>query len=215
MAGVLISVSRRSVNNWRARSLRPARISSAQDTSARMFAAAVPACAPTFPVHCATVCVRLDTAHRACEYQREIRVCVVTIDETLEYIISGLRRFKLQMRFSDAEERSEQNGMRRSLRPFQNRLKHFDRSFRPVRNQFEAPAQHRRSRRSATETGCNCSKSRRASGAFPNSMCSSAARNCARVPHSLSCASRMNFVKASWRFPNARNVSPAPKTAAL
>ena len=75
-----------------------------------------------------------------CEYQREIRVCVVTIDETLEYVISGLRRFKLQMRFSDAEERSEQNGMRRSLRPFQNRLKHSDRSFRPVRNQFEAPA---------------------------------------------------------------------------
>src|SRR6478609_11803785 len=46
------------------------------------------------------------------------------------------------MRFSDAEKRSEQNGMRRSLRPFQNRLKHFDGSLRPVRNQFETPAQH-------------------------------------------------------------------------
>src|SRR6478672_2281114 len=67
---------------------------------------------------------------------------MVTIDETLEYVISGLRRFKLQMRFSDAKERGEQNRMRRSLRPFQNRLKHSDRSFGPVRNQLQPAAQY-------------------------------------------------------------------------
>ena len=67
---------------------------------------------------------------------------MVTIDKTLKYVISGLRRFKLQMRFRDAEKRSDQNGMRRSLRPFQNRLKHFERSFRPLRNQFETAAQY-------------------------------------------------------------------------
>src|SRR5262249_34048074 len=75
-----------------------------------------------------------------CKQQWEIRVCVVAIDETLEYVISGLRRFELQMRFSDAEERSEQNRVRRSLRPFQDRLKHPDRAFRLMRNQFEASA---------------------------------------------------------------------------
>ena len=61
------------------------------------------------------------------------------IDKTLEDVISDLRRFQLQVRFSDAEERREQNGMRSPLRPFQDRLKHPNRSFGPVRNQFQTP----------------------------------------------------------------------------
>ena len=42
-----------------------------------------------------------------CKNQREIRVCVVLIDETLQDIVSGLRRLELQVRFSDPEERSD------------------------------------------------------------------------------------------------------------
>src|SRR5438105_8193639 len=42
-----------------------------------------------------------------CKNQRKIRVCVVLIDETLENVISGLRRLELQVRFSDPKKCSD------------------------------------------------------------------------------------------------------------
>ena len=76
------------------------------------------------------------------------------------------------------------------------------------------PRNTRRSLRSATNVGRISARRRCALEASAISMYSSAARNCARVPHFLSWSRRSNFLSASCRFPNARSISAVPNTAA-
>ena len=216
MAGVLISVCRRSVNNWRARSLWPARIS----RRARYQRANVRRGCSGLRTHFSSslrdgLCsVRYSSSSFANISARSGSAWLRSMKRSsMSSPVSGV----LSCKCASAMPKSAASRMGWGVPSGLFRIAWNIPIARSGRCEISSrrPRNSRRSRRSATETGCNCSKSRRASGALPNSMYSSPARSCARVPHSLSCASRMNFFKASWRFPSARNASPAPKTAAV